>query len=192
MIIHISKQAKRKLDTLAPEQINTLFATFIQSKEPIAIAKLSCNTKTTIGANLPLSRQNESELKRISSIANIHLYKLGAIICTHMLGSNGLESYYQAALQQELGGIREVPVPSGRVDLVTNTHCIEVKVAPKWKAALGQALAYHVYMKGLRPAVALIGKLGAEQRAVCQQVCRDLGVDVIWMQGQSIKWHKCS
>lgn len=45
-------------------------------------------------------------------------------------------------LHQELGGLTEVPIPSGRVDLLTETEIIEVKRISDWKAALGQILIY--------------------------------------------------
>lgn len=36
----------------------------------------------------------------------------------------------------------EVRVPDGRVDVVTESHAIEVEFSAKWKQAIGQALWY--------------------------------------------------
>lgn len=178
MIIYISKQAKRKLDTLDDEQINELFANFVEST---SLLGLSVNANSVTGARLSLTRPNEAELKRLSQEANVHMSQLAAVICTHMLGANALESYWQAYLQKAIGGTREVVVPSGRVDLITSTHCIEVKMAPKYKAAIGQALSYQVYKPGLKPAIALIGKLRPAQERVCRHICDKLGISIIWL-----------
>ena len=45
-------------------------------------------------------------------------------------------------LHAQLGGLVEVVTPAGRIDLLTNTHIIEIKTVGDWKSALGQILAY--------------------------------------------------
>lgn len=52
------------------------------------------------------------------------------------------ESYYSDMIAKELDGAREVKVKSGRVDILTKNYAIEVKKAPQWKHAIGQALWY--------------------------------------------------
>ncbi|WP_377136753.1 hypothetical protein [Rubritalea spongiae] len=52
------------------------------------------------------------------------------------------EAWYQAKAAAELGGKTEVSVVNGRVDILTDTHAIEVEFADKWKEAIGQALWY--------------------------------------------------
>ena len=52
------------------------------------------------------------------------------------------EADYIRALAAHLGARTEVAVTSGRVDLVTAEHAIEVERAEKWKHAIGQALWY--------------------------------------------------
>ncbi|MEM6319884.1 MAG: hypothetical protein AAF960_19585 [Bacteroidota bacterium] len=52
------------------------------------------------------------------------------------------EKDYSDAFQKTLGGQREYAVTSGYVDLLTETHAIEVEYANKWKQAIGQALWY--------------------------------------------------
>jgi hypothetical protein len=42
----------------------------------------------------------------------------------------------------ELGGIREVTTPCGRIDVLTDTEIIEVKKTSRWKSAIGQVCAY--------------------------------------------------
>lgn len=45
-------------------------------------------------------------------------------------------------LLAELGGLKEVTTPAGRIDLLTETEVIEVKWLSDWKSALGQVMAY--------------------------------------------------
>ena len=56
-----------------------------------------------------------------------------------------LERKIQTQLSRRLQGNIEVPCPIGRIDIVTDTHIIEVKRFLKWKNALGQILTYAVY-----------------------------------------------
>lgn len=52
------------------------------------------------------------------------------------------ESDYIKLLSNALGGQREVAVPNGRVDILTDSYAIEVERASKWKNSIGQALWY--------------------------------------------------
>jgi hypothetical protein len=45
-------------------------------------------------------------------------------------------------LQTQLGGIREYPVPGGKIDLLTETEIIEVKAIEQFKQAVGQVKYY--------------------------------------------------
>lgn len=59
-----------------------------------------------------------------------------------LAGQSQSESIYTYEINTELGGQLEVSVPSGRVDILTETHAFEVEMASKWKEAIGQALWY--------------------------------------------------
>lgn len=65
------------------------------------------------------------------------------------------EADYTSALAGYLGGQTEVSVRDGRVDIVTDTHAIEVERARKWKEAIGQALWYGL-QTNRRPGIILI------------------------------------
>ena len=56
-----------------------------------------------------------------------------------------LEKRIRDQLHQELGGLTEVKIAVGRIDLLTNTEVIEVKQVNDWKSALGQVLAYAAF-----------------------------------------------
>lgn len=68
-------------------------------------------------------------------------------VCLYLLFSLCLRSQtyerdYQRLIQQQLGGEMEVPVQSGRVDILNAEYAIEVEFADKWKQSIGQALWY--------------------------------------------------
>jgi hypothetical protein len=52
------------------------------------------------------------------------------------------EKWYQEKIAAILKGKMEARVPDGRVDVLTETHAIEVEFTSKWKNALGQSLWY--------------------------------------------------
>jgi len=52
------------------------------------------------------------------------------------------EAEYSDRINLYFKGQREVTVPSGRVDILTEKYAIEVERASKWKNAIGQALWY--------------------------------------------------
>ena len=53
------------------------------------------------------------------------------------------ETYYQAKFAEVIGGEREVVLEDRtRVDIVTDSHVIEVDFAEKWAESIGQALHY--------------------------------------------------
>jgi len=69
------------------------------------------------------------------------------LLCTcvraqHKIPRGNTEAEYITALAKHLGARTEVRVTSGRVDLVTATHAIEVERAAKWKNSIGQAIWY--------------------------------------------------
>jgi hypothetical protein len=52
------------------------------------------------------------------------------------------EKWYQDEAVKKIGGTTEHRVDNGRVDILTDTHAIEVEFAAKWKNAIGQSLWY--------------------------------------------------
>ncbi len=52
------------------------------------------------------------------------------------------EADYQRAIAAKWGAVTEFAVTSGRVDILTDTHAVEVEFAAKWKNSIGQALWY--------------------------------------------------
>jgi hypothetical protein len=73
------------------------------------------------------------------------------------------ESYYSGVLAQRLGGDREHKVQSGYVDILTDTHAIEVKRASDWKHSIGQAIWYGL-QTNRTPGIILIMKTQADYK----------------------------
>jgi hypothetical protein len=96
------------------------------------------------------------------------------------------ESFYQASLALHVNGKREKSLGCfGRIDVVTSSHCIEVKEISQIKAAIGQALVY-AYVTKLKPALGLFGEHKLKYEAI--NICKHLGLE-IWYYKDS-KWDK--
>jgi len=65
------------------------------------------------------------------------------------------ESAWSEALAQVLAGKTEVPVPNGRVDVLSERYAIEVDRIDKWHEGIGQASHYGLAMNRI-PCLALI------------------------------------
>jgi hypothetical protein len=70
---------------------------------------------------------------------------------------NNIEWKIRDRLQSQLGGLKEVSTPAGRIDLLTNDEIIEVKKITDWKAALGQILIYSAFYPEHRKRIHLYG-----------------------------------
>lgn len=93
------------------------------------------------------------------------------------------ETYYQQQFAEIIGGEREVVLEDRtRVDIVTDTHVIEVDFAAKWAESIGQALHYK-NMLGKKAGVLLIMKGDEEMRFLkrLMGVAVQHGIDVwVW------------
>lgn len=72
----------------------------------------------------------------------LRLFLLCSLIFLCTCGRAQTEADYIRALSNHLNARTEITVASGRVDLETTTHAIEVERASKWKNSIGQALWY--------------------------------------------------
>lgn len=73
---------------------------------------------------------------------------------THNATKGRIEKAVSDNIAKKVGGRREVVIDTGRVDVVSSTHAIEVKNIVQWKDAMGYALAYSTEL-GLLPHVHL-------------------------------------
>lgn len=77
------------------------------------------------------------------------------------------EANYITALADHLGAQTEIAVTSGRVDIETATHAIEVERAPKWKNSIGQALWYGL-QRNKQPGIILLIESPAQRKYAIQ------------------------
>lgn len=83
------------------------------------------------------------------------IFYLILLTCLTAIGQN--ESFYIDKIKNKMGGATEQNVTNGRVDIVTNTHAIEVEWAENWKNSIGQALWYGL-QTNKEPGIILIMK----------------------------------
>jgi hypothetical protein len=91
------------------------------------------------------------------------------------------EKDIQVELHNELGGLREVIVASGKIDLLTTTQIIEVKEEVKWKEAVGQVIIYGLDYPTHKKRIHLFGeKVLGITRSRIKDYCQQLDIEVTW------------
>ena len=93
-------------------------------------------------------------------------------------GDRGVESVYSDALAKALGGQREYQVPTGFIDVLTDSQVIEVKHFACWKHAVGQVCMYGLYFPLKQKRVHLFGRCKAEQLKAVTAWAGQVGVVV--------------
>jgi hypothetical protein len=88
----------------------------------------------------------------------------------------GSEKDYQRRLAAKLGGKTEVSTPVGKIDILTKSEVIEVKVAKNWKSALGQVKSYGKFYPNHRLRIHLFGELRPSQLKNIQSICQEENV----------------
>lgn len=91
------------------------------------------------------------------------------------------EKIVQLRLARETNGAMEVPCAAGRVDLLTTTEIIEIKVLRNWKHAIGQVLAYSDYFPEHTPRIHLIVPDEKDvQLQLVIRACEKRNIKVTW------------
>ena len=86
------------------------------------------------------------------------------------------EKDYSDYLAEELDGEREVPVPSGRIDVLTETEIIEVKEKADWLEAVEQVNRYSTYFPYKTKRIHLFGKSAKYSDSYISQYCEALNI----------------
>jgi type II secretory pathway component PulJ len=90
--------------------------------------------------------------------------------------SKFFELSHQEKLCEAVGGTMEVPVKTGRIDILSPTEIIEVKDIRQWKSAVGQVLIYQLEFPSHQARVHLYGKASTEYMAMIVAYCSRLNV----------------
>ena len=91
---------------------------------------------------------------------------------------NRKESVIRDQIAKEEDGKTEIVCKSGRIDVLTETKIIEVKICNLWKHAMGQVLCYHKDMKECgEPWLYLYECKGNDKKHI-ESMCGEFGVSV--------------
>lgn len=93
------------------------------------------------------------------------------------------------ALAEQENGKCEVKTPVGYIDVLTDKYVYEVKIAKRWKEAVGQVLAYQAHYPNHKPRLYLYGKPSIKKKTIEEQ-CRALGIVVVWHRDGPVKPRK--
>ncbi len=122
-----------------------------------------------------------------SEVAAKNLMKIPAeyhpqlsMIVTPKLSGQGAEKVVQKRLSRSLGGKMEVLTPVGKIDILTSTEIIEVKVAKSWKGAMGQIIAYGYFYPSHQKRIHLYGSAHSDSKEYIEKICKVSGVIVTW------------
>ncbi len=97
----------------------------------------------------------------------------------HIVAPKKLEFVYRNLWASELDGKVEVTLDSGICDIVTESHCWEVKTGNYWKSAIGQALAYAGELSK-RPGIILFGNISEKSKQQLEATAALSCIDVLW------------
>lgn len=89
-----------------------------------------------------------------------------------------IEKKIQRKLAAELGGIMEVSVRTGRIDILTETEIIEIKELKFWKAGAGQLMIYKQSYPDHACRLYLFGFSSPLIRETIINACRQLNINV--------------
>lgn len=89
------------------------------------------------------------------------------------------EFFYQQMLLMKLGGQTEVSTPSGKIDLLTDEHLIEIKEIRSWKCGIGQLMAYGIYYPNHKKSLFLFNVNSANNLENVHFVCKNLGINIL-------------
>lgn len=95
-------------------------------------------------------------------------------------GERGAEVDYSNYLAATLPGQREVPTPTGFIDVLTSEQIIEVKYFQYWKHAIGQVQMYGLYYPLHEKRVHLYGALDEQKLGQITKWSKQVGVTITW------------
>jgi hypothetical protein len=96
------------------------------------------------------------------------------------ISSKTIEKEIQHEMWNFYGGDKEVLTPVGKIDLLTSSELIEIKVMHRWKDALGQILAYsHFYPSHLRR-IHLFGETHSRSKNDIEEICGKHNITVTY------------
>lgn len=177
MQVPINRKVKKKLGAFEPEQLESIVAMGCRHFTPVEISKPLDNIR------VPIKSQELGD--RIAELSLLNGMRqsavVGSILTFYCSQQRGTESLYQSQLHHKIGGTREVITPIGIIDILTDTHIVEVKESKSAKHAIGQVLCYDLYKPGRQKVIALFGKVSRKLKSEIEYCCGCLDIDVWWL-----------
>jgi hypothetical protein len=93
------------------------------------------------------------------------------------ISSQQIEKKIQAKLAKKYNADVEIETEVGMIDMLTNTEIIEIKVASKWKHALGQIISYGEFYPSHKKKIILFGKVEVNIETI-KKICIKFDVEV--------------
>ena len=177
IMVPINRKVKKKLNSFEPEQIEHIIATGCCHFSPVEITKPLDNISVKI-----CSTEVQDKISELAFLNDMRQSAVIGSILTRYCGQfRGTEKLYQSQLHYKVGGQREVPTSVGIIDILNDTHIIEVKEAKDWKHAIGQILCYDQYKQGRTRVIALFGKISRKLKGEVEYCCSNLNIEVWWI-----------
>ncbi|MCU0570083.1 MAG: hypothetical protein MUF49_26355 [Oculatellaceae cyanobacterium Prado106] len=89
-----------------------------------------------------------------------------------------IEREITEAIADQESGVMNVVTPAGLIDILTDTHLIEVKEYKNWKSAIGQTIAYGFYFPKHKKQIHLFGDIGTINLDVVRTVCASIDIEI--------------
>ena len=90
------------------------------------------------------------------------------------------EQTVQKQLNDEIGGKMEVSIPPGKIDILTNSQIIEVKLVKNWMKGVGQLMIYGQHFPNHEKRLHLFGKAKNSIKKMIETHCNSLKIKVTW------------
>lgn len=99
---------------------------------------------------------------------------------TKLKSTKATESHIRDRLSRAIGGVVEVPCLFGRVDILSDTHVIEIKAVAQYKSAIGQVMTYSQCFPDKRRRIHLFGDEARDMNRFkkAHMACKQLDIDV--------------
>lgn len=75
---------------------------------------------------------------------------------------------------------KEVWTPAGKIDILTPSLLIEVKIWGQWKQAIGQVICYGTYYPDRQKHIHFFGHCSRETKFEVQIECQKHGINISW------------
>lgn len=141
------------------------------------VCKVTKNTATDFYKDRNRHTGYSNRCKACESIRTKERYARG-----HSTAPQEAENEVEAThrMAHTLRGKEMVQTPVGKADIVTEDAVYELKTPDNFKHAIGQLMAYNVWLKKPRMVLVLWGSPHHYDKGTIEQTCTALGIETMW------------